>query len=105
MNNEYENNLIFINVNIITLNSKSPKANILGIKNNKINYISDQYSKKTLNRLKSNKTKIIDCNGATILPGFIDSHCHILSYISSLSNLNLNDLNISSIKKNQTRIN
>ena len=98
MNNEYENNLIFINVNIITLNSKSPKANILGIKNNKINYISDQYSKKTLNRLKSNNTKIIDCNGATILPGFIDSHCHILSYISSLSNLNLNDLKISSIK-------
>ena len=99
MKNEYDNNLIFINVNIITFNNKTPKASILGIKENKITYISDQYDKKSLNRIKSNKTKVIDCNGATILPGFIDSHCHILSYISSLSNLNLNNPKISSINQ------
>ena len=28
--------------------------------------------------------KPIDCNGATILPGFIDAHCHILAYAASL---------------------
>ena len=104
MKKEYTNDLIFTNANIITLNNEIPKAEILGLKDNKINYIGGKYSKKTLNRISSSKTQIIDCNRSTILPGFIDSHCHILSYISSLSNLNLNTPHISSINQIKTEL-
>lgn len=30
-------------------------------------------------------TQIIDCGGQTIVPGFIDAHCHILAYASALT--------------------
>jgi len=34
-------------------------------------------------------TPIIDCEGRTLLPGFIDAHCHVLGYAESLVSLNL----------------
>lgn len=29
------------------------------------------------------ETQIVDCEGRTLIPGFIDSHCHLLAYASS----------------------
>ncbi len=104
MSNTSNNDLIFTNVNIITLNNKSPVAKVLGVKGNKINYISTEYNKKSINRIKSNKTKIIDCNSHTMLPGFIDAHCHILSYISKLSSLNISNPTKTSIKEIKQKI-
>ena len=39
----------------------------------------------------------IDCNGATILPGFIDAHCHILAYAASLLAIDCSPRAVSSI--------
>ena len=39
----------------------------------------------------------IDCNGATILPGFIDAHCHILAYAASLLAVDCSPRAVSSI--------
>jgi len=42
-----------------------------------------------LNRLRGPRTQIIDCAGKTLIPGFIDAHCHIHAYAESLVSLNL----------------
>lgn len=41
--------------------------------------------------------KPIDCAGATILPGFIDAHCHILAYAASLLAVDCGPSAVSSI--------
>ncbi len=40
-------------------------------------------------RLKSRSTKTVDLQGRTVLPGFADSHIHLLAYGTVLRNLNL----------------
>lgn len=44
-------------------------------------------------RLKSRKTKLIDAGGATVLPGFIEGHMHIVPGSLELSMLNVEGLN------------
>ncbi len=55
--------------------------------------------------LKSKKTQILDCAGKTLLPGFIDAHCHVHAYAESLTSLNLSPrANIHSIPDIRDRI-
>jgi predicted amidohydrolase YtcJ len=37
-----------------------------------------------LSRLKEPGTRVIDCGGKTLVPGFIDAHCHLRAYAESL---------------------
>jgi predicted amidohydrolase YtcJ len=37
--------------------------------------------------LKKKNTKVIDCKGKTILPGFIDAHFHLFGFAESLVTL------------------
>ena len=56
-----------INGNIITLNDANPFANSITIKNGKIYSVNDPEP----------KAQTINVHGATIIPGFIDSHFHL----------------------------
>ena len=48
---------------------------------------------------------MIDCQGKTVVPGFIDAHCHLFSFAESLVTLNLDPRNkIHSISDIQTKI-
>lgn len=40
-----------------------------------------------LRQLATSNTKILDCQGLTLLPGFIDSHCHMLALVRTLQDL------------------
>lgn len=80
---------IFINGNIITIQSNGSRAEALAIKGNKI--IGVGTNKKVLT-LKSLITKIIDLKGKTIVPGFNDAHLHpmpIYPFESAHTNLEL----------------
>jgi predicted amidohydrolase YtcJ len=94
--------LILHNANIITMDTAQPAAQAVVIRdgiiaelcrNEKIPYLY----------LSGSDTKIIDCKGKTVVPGFIDAHGHIPGYIESLVSLNLspreNIRSISDIKK------
>jgi predicted amidohydrolase YtcJ len=82
--------LILCNANVITMDPACPRAQLVAIENRKI--ISVTTSDKLVEHKKS-ETKVIDCNGETILPGFIDAHCHIPSLAESFLALNLNPQN------------
>ncbi len=65
---------IVINGNIYTVNPSFEKAEAFAIKNGKIIAIG------TSEEIKNNYApqKTIDAQGKTIVPGFIDAHCHFL---------------------------
>jgi predicted amidohydrolase YtcJ len=78
--------LILFNANAITMNPAQPFAQLIAIEGGKISLVSGN---ETLGSLKSKKTQIIDCKGKTLLPGFIDAHCHIHAYAEKLVSLDL----------------
>jgi len=65
---------IYINANIITLEDNQPGAQAMFVKNGKIKAIGNQND---ILKLKQPNTQIVDLNGNTVLPGFIDSHTHV----------------------------
>src|SRR5665648_763749 len=63
----------FINGSVITINEKDEIAEAVGIKDNKIVFVG---STEDLTEIIDQKTKIIDLEGKSLVPGFIDSHFH-----------------------------
>ena len=68
-NNEVD--LIIVNSEIYTANENNQIATSIAVKDGKIIEVS---SENLVSKYEANE--ILDTNGKTILPGFIDSHCH-----------------------------
>lgn len=94
--------LILFNANVITLDSTLPEAQVVAVTNGKISHVSG-FEK--LHELKQRKTKLIDCHGKTVLPGFIDAHFHLHGFAEGLMALNLSPRNnVRSISDIQARL-
>ncbi len=74
MHNEIHANLVITNANIWTFNEGKPRAKSLAIFSDTIVKIGDMDE---IEPLIGPGTEIIDANGNSILPGFIDAHTHI----------------------------
>lgn len=72
---------ILFNAGVITLDPARPRAELVVIKGNKIHCVGDRDD---LERFKEPCTKLIDCEGGTVVPGFNDAHCHPLSHAATL---------------------
>lgn len=65
--------IAFFNGNIITVDEKDSIAEAVGVKDNRIVYVGDE---KGLKEITDSKTKMIDLEGRSLMPGIIDSHYH-----------------------------
>ena len=63
--------LILKNANVITMNPRQPRAELVAITGDRILLVT---SNKDLESVAGAKTKIIDCQGKTVMPGFNDAH-------------------------------
>ncbi len=86
--------LILKNANVITVGPEQSIAELVAIKDDKILLITGNES---LESVRGAKTKIIDCLGKTVVPGFNDAHCHIFSFIRKLLSIDLSPSSVSSI--------
>jgi len=77
--------LIISNGNVWTVDSENPAAEAIAIKNGIITNVG---SSENIMELKGENTKIIDANGAFVMPGFIEGHGHFSGLGKSLQNLN-----------------
>jgi predicted amidohydrolase YtcJ len=66
--------IILINGKIFTADTNQPYTEALAIKGNKIITVG---SNSKVNQLASSKTKRIDLNGKTVVPGFNNAHEHL----------------------------
>jgi predicted amidohydrolase YtcJ len=93
--------LVLKNGNILTLDPDHPKTDTVIIRGNRILGV---VSEKNLPPNAPHVT-VIDCSGKTVLPGFIDPHCHLFGLAESLVTLNLDPrTGIRSIADIQTKI-
>lgn len=80
--------LILTGANVLTMNPAQPKAEAIAIKKDKILKVGSQ---KETDLLIGKQTKILNLKGKTVVPGFIDTHIHIVDYAKVLTWLDLND--------------
>jgi predicted amidohydrolase YtcJ len=66
--------LIVHNAHVITQDHHQPGAEAFAVDNGKIIAVG---SKETILSLKQGNTKLVDAEGNTVLPGFIDAHIHV----------------------------
>jgi len=86
--------LILKNAHIITLDPRLPFAQMIAVKGDRILFIG---TSNHLSDFQSPGTKVIDCNGQTVTPGFNDAHCHVFSNIRRLLSVDLSTPDIKSI--------
>ena len=85
--------LLLTNANVITMDDGLPRAKAIEILGKKIATVAVSESGLT----KKPDTEIIDCRGKTVLPGFIDAHCHFIALAERLVLPDLSGQNIKSI--------
>jgi len=82
--------LILFNANVITMNPAFPKGGLIAVQDGKIQNVANADG---FEDLRNSKTKVIDCHGKTVLPGFIDAHIHFHGFSERLTTLNLSPRN------------
>jgi len=66
--------VIYVNGTIVTVNEENPQAEALAIKGDRIVAVG---STRKIRSLAGDGTRVIDLDGATMLPGFYDNHIHL----------------------------
>lgn len=73
--------LIFHNVRVLTMEPSRPQAEAVAVAGDRLVAVG---SEAWVARQRGPQTRLVDGRGLTLLPGFIDAHCHLLSYAASL---------------------
>lgn len=84
--NKQHGNIAFCNANVITMDPSQPRADCIAICGGSILFVGLM---KDPGKIAANDFEVVDCGGKTILPGFIDAHCHLRAFAESLVTLNL----------------
>lgn len=93
--------LILHNARVITFNPEQPHAELVAIRGNRILATG---GKDDLAPFRSAATKLIDCAGGTLIPGFNDAHCHPISLAVSLLSIDCSPAAVRNIAEIQACI-
>jgi predicted amidohydrolase YtcJ len=78
--------LIFRNGNVYTVNDAQAHAEAIGVKGGRVVFVGSNDEAK---KFQAAETRVIDLDGATVVPGFTDSHCHLIEIGRREMTLNL----------------
>lgn len=81
--------LIITNARVITVDPQNPHAEAVGVTGNRISYVG---SAKDAKDWCGPRTRIVDAQGCTLMPGFIDSHFHLRIGSAELGNIPLENV-------------
>ena len=73
--------LVLRNANVITLDDRLPRASAVAVQHGMIAWVGRD---EDLGRMGRDAERVVDCEGRTLVPGFIDAHMHLLAYAASL---------------------
>ncbi|MBI2858257.1 MAG: amidohydrolase [Chloroflexi bacterium] len=92
---------LLYNASVLTMDPQQPCARLVAIKGNKVLATgADQ----DLAAFKGANTRLVDCAGGTVIPGFNDAHCHPLAAAASAIAVNCSPVAVRSIKDIQAGI-
>ena len=91
-----EADLIVVNARVYTVDAAQPRAEALAVKNGRFAAVG---SSADVRNLATSRTRVIDAEGQTITPGFIDTHCHV-SGVGELYSVNANVRRVRELQAN-----
>ena len=91
--------LVLINANVLTMNPANPRAEAVAIVKDRILKVGKNTE---INPLIGKNTTVLNLQGKTVIPGFIDTHIHIADFGRTLTWLDLK--NVDSIQTIQDKI-
>jgi predicted amidohydrolase YtcJ len=86
--------IILKNARVITMDAAQPVGELVAISGDKIAFVGGD---KELDSLVGAGTRIIDCRGRAVLPGFNDAHLHLFSLVRKLLSIDLSPSSVRSI--------
>ena len=78
--------LLFVGGNIYTGNERQPRAEAIAVKGDRIRFVGSARDAETY---RNEQTRTVDLQGATVVPGLTDAHCHIFGIGERELTLNL----------------
>ena len=87
--------IALVNGNVLTLDSAQPLADAVLVRHGRIAWVGER---RNLSTAFLADADVIDCGGRTVVPGFIDAHCHILAYAASLDAVDCSPSAVSGIE-------
>ena len=101
MTKQRHTDLLLTNARVITMQSGRSHAQWVAVGEGRILALGDGSDSRGF---VGPTTKEVDCAGMTLIPGFVDSHCHLLALASSLRGVDCRPEKASSIAELVTRI-
>jgi predicted amidohydrolase YtcJ len=96
------NRTVLFNANVITMDPARPRAKMIAIEGNRIVSLGNLDE---INNFAGENIARMDCGGKTLIPGFVDAHCHVFAYAENLVSLDLSPgANVFSISDMQQAI-
>ena len=92
---------IFHNANVITIDMACPRVQAVAVEGGRIKAVGADAE---IAALRDGHTRVVDCHGGALLPGFIDAHIHLLSYAASLLSIDCSPAAVSSIADIQAAV-
>ena len=86
--------LILSNARVLTLDPARPHASLVAIRDGRVIWAGDGDD---LEMLRGPETRVLDCEGKTVGPGFIDAHLHLFAYAANLLAVDCSPRAVSSI--------
>ena len=86
--------LILFNAHILTMEYTNPRAGFVATAGERIIGVGDADN---WSAFQGNRSRIIDCGGRTVIPGFNDAHIHVFALVSSLLSLDCGPSSVRSI--------
>jgi len=78
--------LIVVNGRVLTMDEDHPAAEAIAVRDGRILAVGDG---KAIAALKGPATRVIDAQGGSVVPGFIEAHMHLFSGAAELAHLQL----------------
>ncbi|QDC01168.1 amidohydrolase [Mesorhizobium sp. 8] len=78
--------LIVVNGRVLTMDEDHPAAEAIAVRDGRIVAVGDS---KAIAALKGPATRVIDAQGGSVVPGFIEAHMHLFSGAAELAHLQL----------------
>lgn len=86
--------LILKNANVVTMDAGLPIAHLVAVAGDEVLMVGGG---EDLESVTGPSSRIIDCEGKTVLPGFNDAHCHIFALVRNLLSVDVSPTSVRSI--------
>ena len=91
--------LILENAEVVTCDPLKPQSEAMAVREGRIMAVGTY---EEIADLKNPQTRVIDCQQRTLVPGFIDAHCHFFALVRKFLSLDLSPTQVKSIEDIKT---